>query len=165
MKVFVAGPSVAENDRRMVSECASALKEAGFDVFVFHEAPKDETDLTSESIFRIDYEALRDSDVIFACLNGEKIDSRTACQIGMYFGLSLYDSSKRKIIAYRDPSKGTGDYDDQASRFVLGCINRHGFYTEDFDKAIEGLKEIDAALKKRSGGVGNLKASWKGFEF
>lgn len=165
MKVFVAGPSVVEDDRKMLSECASALKEAGYDVFVFHEAPKDETDLTSESIFRTDYEALRDSDVIFVCLNGEEIDSRTACQIGMYFGISLYDSSKRRIIAYRDPSKGLSKYDDEPSLFVLGCINRHGFYTEDFDKALEGLGEIDAALKKRSGGVGKLKASWRGFEF
>lgn len=165
MRIYFAGPLFTPYERQLIAEHARKLEARGHQVFVPHEAPRDTATPTAESCFRIDFAALREANVIVACLNGAQVDDGTACEIGIFYGMSLTDPSKKAIIAFstdyrmrqRANSLGKG-----INIFVLGCIEKHGVYYEDFDDVLRKLDELESAS---SSTVTHAKGSWKGFDF
>ena len=97
MRIFLAAPFFSYGERKVNVEIAEFLRDQGFNVWMAQENPFLKTGDTKEKerIFRMDLEALRESDVVVAILDGECIDSGTAFELGYAFALG------KKIIGLK----------------------------------------------------------------
>ncbi len=76
MRIFLAGPLFSESERRFNADVATQLRTAGFEVWLAQEAPFIQKGNYEEkkSIFNGDVEALRDSEIVLAILDGIDVD-------------------------------------------------------------------------------------------
>lgn len=84
MRIFLAAPLFSESERRFNADVATQLRKAGFSVWLAQEAPFIQKGSLEEkkSIFRGDIEALENSDVVLAILDGIEVDAGVAFEMG-----------------------------------------------------------------------------------
>ena len=86
-KVYLASPFFTENDLKYVTQAENILEERGMDVFSprKHE-PRDTGEFGTvqwaEDVFRMDVNAIDDSDVVVMLYHGNMSDSGTAWECG-----------------------------------------------------------------------------------
>lgn len=85
MRVYIAGPLFNEGERWFDEQIDQVVREVGFDTFLPHRDGKemgmDRAELIPR-IFREDRDAIDESDMVVANLNGITVDDGTAWEIG-----------------------------------------------------------------------------------
>lgn len=136
MKVYLAGPLFTPYERAYIAECAQVLRDAGLEVFVPHEQSFPAGELTPQIVFAKDNEGLLPAHAVLAVLNGPMVDDGTACEIGIFHGMSLTDPSKRGVVGLINDSRVVGSdgrnvEGRRINLYVEGCIAERGaVYTE-----------------------------------
>ncbi len=104
---------------------------------------------TAEIVFDVDYAGLSSADAVLAILDGTQVDDGTACEIGIFYGLTLTDPSKKGVVGLMTDSRGTRKKDRGygLNMFVLGVVEECGQIYDDFDAAMAHLKTWDAEMK------------------
>jgi len=106
--------------------------------------------INPQVIFDTDYEGLASANAVIAILDGTQVDDGTACEIGIFYGLTLQDPARKGIIGLMTDSRGLKkkDHGFGVNLFVLGVIEECGKITDSFDEVIRQLKTWDAELKE-----------------
>ncbi len=98
-------------------------------------------EMTDEYIFDVDYEGLSTADAVLAILDGTQVDDGTACEIGIFYGLSLQDQSKKGIVGLMTDSRGVrrAETGFGLNYFVLGVLEELGPIYDNFDDVLAKL--------------------------
>jgi nucleoside 2-deoxyribosyltransferase len=140
VRIYLAGPLFTPHERRHLDECAARLRADGFEVFVPHEQALALGDTAADTIFTMDWEGLSTADAVLAILDGPQVDDGTACEIGMFYALMLWDSQKKGIVGLLTDLRGTrGEEGHGLNLFVQGCIEAGGAIVNDIDAAAKVL--------------------------
>jgi nucleoside 2-deoxyribosyltransferase len=145
MEIYCAGPLFSHAERDFLASCARRLRGEGFSCFVPHEQEL-RKDLTPESVFDIDFEALSRADALVAWLDGPQVDDGTACEIGLFHGLMRQPGSRRKgIVGFAtdlrfERRRALWDHGG-LNLFLAGAIRRGGRLCWSFDDAVAQLVE------------------------
>ena len=140
MRIYLAGPLFTPHERRHLDECAARLRADGFEVFVPHEQALALGDTAADVIFTKDYDGLSTADAVLAILDGPQVDDGTACEIGMFYALMLWNSQKKGIVGLLTDLRGTrGEEGHGLNLFVQGCIEACGEIVNDMDAAAKVL--------------------------
>ena len=136
MRIYLAGPLFTPSERRYLDECAARLRDDGFEVFVPHEHVLALGDTAADVIFQKDWDGLSNADAVLAILDGPQTDDGTACEIGMFYTLMLWNPNKKGIVGLLTDLRGTrGDEGHGLNLFVQGCIEAGGEIVNDLDAA------------------------------
>jgi len=143
LRIYCAGPLFSQAERDFLAGCAQRLREGGFDCFVPHEQ-EGRVKPTPESIFAVDFEALRRSDALFAWLDGPQVDDGTACEIGLFCGLMQEAGSRRKGIVglatdWRVVRRRAFWDHGGINLFLVGAIRRAGRLCWSLDEVVEQM--------------------------
>lgn len=88
--IYWANALFSDADRRFNSDCADALRSAGYDVFLPQEVQVNKLENpTAVDIFRVDTTAMLRSRLVVACLDQETIDSGVACEVGLAYAYGI----------------------------------------------------------------------------
>jgi len=136
VRIYLAGPLFTPSERRYLDECAARLRDDGFEVFVPHEHVLALGDTAADVIFTKDWDGLYNADAVLAILDGPQTDDGTACEIGMFYTLMLWNPNKKGIVGLLTDLRGTrGDEGHGLNLFVQGCIEAGGEIVNDLDAA------------------------------
>ena len=143
----------------MVNEaCAKQLREAipHIELYVPQENPaiNDKTAFaTSEQIAEADLQALEESDVLIAFLDGVEIDSGVAAEIGYFASLGRpivgvftdvrqqgRTNEKKFNILREDATENQFVY---RNLFVVGLIKKNGVIVDSLERVVEEVKACD----------------------
>jgi len=104
---------------------------------------------SAENVFDTDYEGLSTADAVLAILDGTQVDDGTACEIGIFYGLTLKDPTKKGIIGLMTDSRGIRKKENGygINLFVLGVLEELGPIFDNFEDVLSQLKTWDAELK------------------
>ena len=136
-RIYWANALFSDADRQYNERCASKLRELGYYVFL----PQDTTmtfqkEPSSEEIFSVDTDEIRNCDILVACLDQFPIDTGVACEVGVAYALG-------KIIVglYTDiRANREGDGKMYKNQYVLGAIKSTGTITYSFEELIDTLQ-------------------------
>jgi len=97
MRIFLAAPLFNEAERDFNSKVAATLRKEGFEVWLAqeHKFVEDHSIRMKQAIFNEDLDALNESDIILAVLDGVDVDSGVAFEIG--FGYA----NKKPIVGLK----------------------------------------------------------------
>ncbi|OCS83063.1 nucleoside 2-deoxyribosyltransferase [Caryophanon tenue] len=158
MKVYVANGLFSIGDRYVNAAIATALREAidGITLYVPQEndAINDkEAYASSADIARADLEALKESDVLVAVIDGVEIDSGVAAEIGAFSMLG------RPIIALFSDVRQQGTQNTKKiealqqhavenqfvyrNLFVVGLIKQRGVIVSTIEEIVEAVKQYN----------------------
>jgi nucleoside 2-deoxyribosyltransferase len=112
--------------------------------------------LGPETIFDKDMEGVSSANAVVALLDGTQVDDGTACEIGIFYGLSRRDPTKKGIAAFTTDSRGVRkpEHGYGINMFVLGVIDEIGQVFVDFDDVVEQLKQWERELQAEGHGAG-----------
>ena len=104
---------------------------------------------TAENVFDTDYEGLSTADAVLAVLDGTQVDDGTACEIGIFYGLSLKDPAKKGIVGLMTDSRGIRKKETGygLNLFVLGVLEELGPIYDNFEDVLAQLKSWDEEIK------------------
>ncbi len=104
---------------------------------------------TAYDIFAKDYEGLSTANAVVAILDGTQVDDGTACEIGIFYGLSRKDPTKKGVLGFMTDARSIRkkDHGYGINLFVLGTVEERGRVLHDFDEVIAQLKAWEAELK------------------
>lgn len=103
MRIYFAGPLFTQAERSWNAAIASALADAGHDVFLPQDEIRDLEVLEAGPIFRLDVQGVRSADLLVAVLDGADPDSGTSFECGLAFALGI------PIVAVRTDFRAGGD--------------------------------------------------------
>ena len=134
-KIYMAGPLFNEGDRYTNQIISDALREAGYTTFLPQEVviDKDSTKLVKDACFYMDFKAIDLCDALVANCNGIEVDSGTAAEIGLSYGMG------KKIIAYKSDVRNYYNERYRQNNFVGGLVG---------NKTCGNVEEILKVLKK-----------------
>ncbi|MBQ1305047.1 MAG: nucleoside 2-deoxyribosyltransferase [Erysipelotrichales bacterium] len=134
-KIYMAGPLFNEGDRYTNQIISDALREAGYTTFLPQEVviDKDSTKLVKDACFYMDFKAIDLCDALVANCNGIEVDSGTAAEIGLSYGMG------KKIIAYKSDVRNYYNERYRLNNFVGGLVG---------NKTCGNVEEILKVLKK-----------------
>ncbi|TFG07956.1 hypothetical protein EU538_07940 [Candidatus Thorarchaeota archaeon] len=135
--IYWANALFSQADREFNEKCARFLRKKGYDVFLPQETPMTfQSAPTNEEIFRVDTEAIQQSDALVACIDQFPIDSGVACEIGMAWASGI------PIIALytdiRADRKGAGQM--YKNQYVMGAIESSRGIARSLDELIQILR-------------------------
>ena len=113
MRIYLAGPLFTPYERAYLDEVAARLRDDGFDVFVPHEQALALDNTPADVIFTKDWDGLYNADAVLAILDGPQTDDGTACEIGIFYALMLWNTNKKGIVGLTHELmtlQATGDY-------------------------------------------------------
>ena len=104
---------------------------------------------SAENVFDTDYEGLSTADAVLAILDGTQVDDGTACEIGIFYGLTLKDPTKKGIVGLMTDSRGIRKKENGygLNLFVLGVLEELGPIYDNFEDVLVQLKTWDAELQ------------------
>ncbi len=147
LKIYFAGPLFQPYEREFISASAKRLREAGYEVFVPHEQPREEgTPLTPKSCFDKDMSGLGPANVILAILDGVQVDDGTAVEIGIFWAQMQQNKSKKKIIGLINDSRKQAEKGPEGidlNLFLAGAVLDGGCYCYNMDQVMEELAKIE----------------------
>jgi hypothetical protein len=140
MRIYLAGPLFTPYERTYLDECAARLRADGFEVFVPHEEALALDNTPADVIFTKDWDGLYSADAVLAILDGAQTDDGTACEIGIFYALMLWNPNKKGIVGLLTDLRGTrGGEGHGLNLFVQGCIEAGGEIVNDLDAAAKVL--------------------------
>ncbi|HRV73304.1 MAG TPA: nucleoside 2-deoxyribosyltransferase [Eubacteriales bacterium] len=118
-KVYMAGPLFNEGDRYCNLILSDALRAEGYTTFLPQEVviDKDSDALVKAACLYMDLKAIRLCDYLVANCNGLEMDSGTAAEIGLGYGLH------KKMLAYKSDVRNYYNETYRLNNFVGGLIN------------------------------------------
>lgn len=152
MRIYCAGPLFSAAEREFLAACARRLRGEGFECFVPHEE-EGRFEPTPESVFALDYEALRRADALLAWLDGPQVDDGTACEIGIFHALLQEPGRRRMGIVglatdWRLERRRAHWSHGGVNLFVAGAILRAGRLCWSVDEAVELLRAWRQSLEQ-----------------
>jgi nucleoside 2-deoxyribosyltransferase/predicted secreted protein len=123
-RVYLAAPLFSDAERSYNATLARLLEKNLFEVYLPQEAGDDSAtrgDAAQHSLFRSNLQALEESDLIVALIEGADADSGTAWEMGYAF------SHKKPVIALRTDFRRVGHHEhvnlmlEQSARIVTSC--------------------------------------------
>jgi nucleoside 2-deoxyribosyltransferase len=140
VRIYLAGPLFTPYERAYLDECAARLRADGFEVFVPHEQALALDNTPADVIFTKDWDGLYNADAVLAVLDGPQTDDGTACEIGIFYALMLWNTNKKGIVGLLTDLRGTrGGEGHGLNLFVQGCIEAGGQIVNDLDAAVKVL--------------------------
>ena len=133
-RIYMAGPLFNEGDR-YTNQCNSdALRRLGYTTFLPQEIviTNDSTPLVKGACLYMDLKALYACDVLLANCNGIEIDSGTAAEIGLGYGIG------KKLVAYKSDVRNYFNETYNLNNFVGGLVN---------NRVCRTLEEVIAAIQ------------------
>ena len=118
-RIYMAGPLFNEGDRYTNQENSDRLRALGYTTFLPQEVviTEDSGALVKAACFYMDLKAIAECDVLFANCNGIDIDSGTAAEIGLAYGL------QKKIILYKSDVRNYYNETFRLNNFVGGLTD------------------------------------------
>lgn len=134
-RVYMAGPLFNEGDRYTNQRNSDALRERGFTTFLPQEIviTNKSSELVKAACFYMDLKAIRLCDVLLANCNGIEIDSGTAAEIGLGYGLG------KRMILYKSDVRNYYNETFRLNNFVGGLVD---------NKLCRSLEEVLAEIGK-----------------
>jgi nucleoside 2-deoxyribosyltransferase len=126
MRIYLAGSIFTPYERSFLADCAEHLRAEGFDVFVPHEQGLVGLEATPEAVFAVDAGGVESADAVLAVLDGPSVDDGTACEIGLFFGLTQRDPERKGVVGLLTDLRGERRGDFAVNLFVRGCIEASG---------------------------------------
>ena len=168
MIIYFSAPQNTPYQSAFVAQCADKLRAAGFtvhlaaDKFLHHQPAFEDAASTEDkalyghggkngillksqfarTVFRENYHRLAGAQALVALLDGSQVDDRTACEIGLFYGLMRYDETKKGILGYATDARCLRRRDTTygVNIFTLGTLEEVGVVLEDFDQVVQTLK-------------------------
>jgi len=108
--------------------------------------------MTPKVIFDKDMVGVSNANAVVALLDGTQVDDGTACEIGIFCGLTRTDPTKKGIIGFMTDSRGLrrADHGHGINLFVLGAIEECGMIMNNFQEVIKQLHVWEAELAAES---------------
>ncbi|MEI6289268.1 MAG: nucleoside 2-deoxyribosyltransferase [Chloroflexota bacterium] len=133
---YLEGRTLVEAAEAMVHDARLTRDQAGLPA------------ISPELVFKEDYAGLSSADAVLAILDGTQVDDGTACELGIYFGLSRTDPSKKGIIGLMTDSRGIRkkEIGYGLNYFVLGILEEIGTVVCSFPDALEQLKKWQSEI-------------------
>ena len=118
-RVYMAGPLFNEGDRYTNQRNSDALRERGYTTFLPQEVviTNRSSELVKAACFYMDLKAIRLCDVLLANCNGLEIDSGTAAEIGLGYGL------QKRMILYKSDVRNYYNETFRLNNFVGGLVD------------------------------------------
>lgn len=118
-KVYMAGPLFNEGDRYCNQRLSDALRAEGYTTFLPQEVviDKDSDELVKAACLYMDLKAINLCDYIVANCNGIEVDSGTAAEIGLGYGLH------KKMVAYKSDVRNYYNESFRLNNFLGGLVN------------------------------------------
>ena len=134
-KIYMAGPLFNEGDRYSNQLNSDALRNEGFTTFLPQEVviDKDSSQLVKAACFYMDFKAINECDIVVANCNGIEIDSGTAAEIGLCYGL------KKQIYLYKSDVRNYYNDRFRLNNFVGGLVD---------NKVYSSIQEIIDLIKE-----------------
>ncbi|MCL2672475.1 MAG: nucleoside 2-deoxyribosyltransferase [Clostridiales bacterium] len=119
LKIYMAGPLFNEGDRYTNQVNSDALRAIGYSTFLPQEVviTKDSSALVKAACLYMDLKAIRACDILLANCNGIEIDSGTAAEIGLAYGL------QKKTILYKSDVRNYYNETFRLNNFVGGLVD------------------------------------------
>lgn len=135
-RVYMAGPLFNEGDRYTNQRNSDALRALGYTTFLPQEVviTNESSELVKAACFYMDLKAIRLCDVLLANCNGLEIDSGTAAEIGLGYGLG------KRMILYKSDVRNYYNEHFRLNNFVGGLVDNKVCATLD-----EVLAELENA--------------------
>ena len=135
-KVYMAGPLFNEGDRYCNQRLSDALRADGYTTFLPQEVviDKDSTVLVKTACFYMDHKAIKLCDYLLANCNGLEMDSGTAAEIGLGYGLS------KKMLAYKSDVRNYYNETFRLNNFVGGLLDNRIYST--VDEVLQTIKTL-----------------------
>lgn len=133
--VYMAGPLFNEGDR-YTNQCNSdRLRALGYTTFLPQEVviTNKSTVLVKAACFYMDLKAIRLADFLVVNCNGIEIDSGTAAEIGLGYGLG------KKLVLYKSDVRNYYNETFRLNNFVGGLVDNRVYRT--IDEVIAALQE------------------------
>jgi nucleoside 2-deoxyribosyltransferase len=126
MRIYLAGSMFTPYERGFLDECAGRLRAEGFEVFVPHEQGLVGRDATAEAVYAVDAGGVESADAVLAVLDGPSVDDGTACEIGLFHGLTRRDPERKGVVGLLTDLRGERRGEFATNLFVRGCIEAGG---------------------------------------
>ncbi len=117
-RIYMAGPLFNEGDRYTNQRNSDALRALGYTTFLPQEVviTNKSSELVKAACFYMDLKAIRLCDVLLANCNGLEIDSGTAAEIGLGYGLG------KRMILYKSDVRNYYNERFRLNNFVGGLV-------------------------------------------
>ena len=134
-RVYMAGPLFNEGDRYTNRRSSDALRALGYTTFLPQEVviTNESSELVKAACFYMDLKAIRLCDVLLANCNGIEIDSGTAAEIGLGYGL------QKRMILYKSDVRNYYNDTFRLNNFVGGLVDNRVCRT--LDEVLDQLRE------------------------
>lgn len=135
-KIYMAGPLFNEGDRYSNQINSDRLRALGYSTFLPQEVVinKDSSLLVKAACFYMDLKAIATCDILLANCNGIDIDSGTAAEIGLAYGL------KKQTILYKSDVRNYYNDTFRLNNFVMGLTE---------SPVCDTIEKVIAEIKKR----------------
>ena len=133
LKIYMAGPLFNEGDR-YTNQCNSdKLRELGYTTFLPQEIviTNKSSELVKAGCFFMDLKAIKEADYLVCNCNGIEIDSGTAAEIGLGYGLN------KKMILYKSDVRNYYNERFKLNNFIGGLVDNKVCTT--FDEIVTEL--------------------------
>lgn len=133
-RIYMAGPLFNEGDRYTNKVNSDALRELGFTTFLPQEIviTNASSELVKAGCFYMDLCAIKQCDFMVCNCNGIEIDSGTAAEIGLGYGLG------KKMVLYKSDVRNYYNDVSRLNNFVGGLVD---------NKVCRTLKEVIENLR------------------
>jgi len=170
MKIYFTAPQNTPYQKAFVDDCAARMRQAGFDVTIssdayIHHQPAFEVSAEvdgkainsdenktgrqakspfAREVFRENYTKLAEANLLVALLDGSQVDDRVACEIGLFYSLSLKDASKKAILGFASDARCLRRSDSSygVNIFTLGTLEEIGKVAGDFEQVLTELTKL-----------------------
>lgn len=133
--IYMAGPLFNEGDRYTNQRNSDRLRALGYTTFLPQEVviTNKSTVLVKAACFYMDLKAIRLADALVVNCNGIEIDSGTAAEIGLGYGLG------KKLVLYKSDVRNYYNETFRLNNFVGGLVDNRVYST--MDEVIAALQE------------------------
>ena len=133
-KIYMAGPLFNEGDRYTNQVNSDKLRQLGYTTFLPQEIviTNASSQLVKAGCFFMDLKAIKECDYMVCNCNGIEIDSGTAAEIGLGYGLN------KKMVLYKSDVRNYYNDTFRLNNFVGGLVDNKVCRT--LDEVIENLK-------------------------
>lgn len=133
--IYMAGPLFNEGDRYTNQRNSDRLRALGYTTFLPQEVviTNKSTVLVKAACFYMDLKAIRLADALVVNCNGIEIDSGTAAEIGLGYGLG------KKLVLYKSDVRNYYNETFRLNNFVGGLVDNRVYRT--IDEVIAALQE------------------------
>ncbi len=157
MYLYIAGPLFTPYHRAFHAENVRLFREAGHECFVPHEQEHTAHQMKNipAHVFSVDYNGLSKANAVVALLDDPDVSSGTACEMGIFYEMSLHDKSKIGIAGLllddRPRMRDSSDVGESINFFTLGTALKIGRVFHKAEEVLVQLADWEEQLKINQG--------------